>query len=372
MKYVALNAIDNDILLRGDMCITNLKELYAALVDKDTLEIELRKDFIETNFTYMALCNFVESASAIAPDVRVWAADTYYDSTSDTVSQLKTMREPFELIYALQAAPTKIMSTIGMLCDNYMQAQDDANAANNKIANMTIQVDTLQKELALCKSDKDKVTEQLNATQAKLSSLVSRVNFKYEKTLNVDEMFLLRENNFNHILYIKEISRVHYVDTMIYYLEEILKTLYSVPSRLVVIEPFYSFKRASMYPGLKPHWNLTYQDVYSGDIFMAGFQPKLMKDILQDPNHIQYLIILDRGGYMEEHVQSTNVTTIYTVSDMKDAPKDVPPTHIISYSEDTLYIPYIEDFNDKSLEMRVQMYSSMQVIKECVKFLEES
>lgn len=371
MKYVALNVIDNDILLHGDTCITTLKELYMALVDEETTEIELRKDFIESNFTYMALCNFIESASAIAPNIAVYANDAYYSNSNDSIQQLREMREPFEYIYAIESAPSKFISTIHMLCESYLQAQDDANVANNKLANMHVQNDALQKELQLCRIDKTKVEDQLNETQAKLSALVSRVNFKYEKTLVPDDMFLLRENNFNHILYIKEISRVHYVDTMIHYLEEILKTLYNVPSRLVVIEPYYAYKRAEMYPGLKPHWSLTYQDVYSEDIFMAGFQSKLMKDILQDPNHIQYLIILDRAGYMTEHVQASNVTTIYTVSDLKDISDDVPKSHIISYSESTMYIPYIEDFDGKSLEMRVQMYSSMSVIKECIKFLEE-
>ena len=52
MKYVALDKVDNDILIRGDLCITNLKELYTALIDKDTEEVELRKSFTDKFFTY--------------------------------------------------------------------------------------------------------------------------------------------------------------------------------------------------------------------------------------------------------------------------------------------------------------------------------
>lgn len=372
MKYVALNKVDNDIIIHGDGCITTLQELYEALIDKDTLEIELRKDFIESNFTYSALSDFVEQASAIAPNVRIWADGVLYDTSADAVSELASFSNADEFVYAIEYAPTKFISTIHMLCKSFIEAHDEAAVANNKIATMLVQIDDLQRKLAEAGTDHKALQEVCNETTARLHALVSRVNFKYEKTIKEDELFLLRENQYNHVLYIKEVTRVHYVDTLLYYVEEILKTLYSVPVRSVVIEPYYSYGCESRYPMHRPHWDLCYKDVYSGDILMAGFQPKLMSDILRDSNHVHYLVILDRGGYRVPHVQGGNVSVVYTVSDMKDAPDKVSPDNVISYSEDTLNIPYVEGFEELSPEEKIKIYSSMDVTKKLINILEEA
>ena len=184
-------------------------------------------------------------------------------------------------------------------------------------------------------------------------------------------MLIANSNNYNHILYIKELSRVHYTDTLVYYLQEILKTLYGVPVRTVVIEPYYSYGREAMYPDLAPHWKLKYEDVYGGNIFMAGYQPKLMKDILQNANHVNYLIVLDRAGYRYPHIDCPNTTVVYTASDLTDVPPEIDIDKVISYSDRSMYIPYIEDFDKLSPEDKIQKYSSMDVTKELINYLEE-
>lgn len=371
MKYVALTKIDNDVLIHGDSCCTTLQELYEALVDKNTTEIEIRKDFADTYFTYSALCDFVEHSASIVPHVRIVVEDTVYDSSMEAVRELQSLKQPDEFIYAMEKNPTRVLSTVNTLCDSYIQSHDEVAVANNKIANMLVQIEELNKEIAYRKSDYDKLMEVKNDTFAKLHALVSRINFRYEKTVNPDSMFVATSNNYNHVLYIKEITRVHYTDTLVYYLQEILKTLYGAPVRTVVIEPYYAYDRLKLYPTLSPHWDLTYQDVYAGDIFMAGYQPKVMQDILQDPNHVNYLIVLDRGGYQVPHINCGNTSVVYTASDLKDIPTEVSKSDVISYSEDTMFIPYIEDFDKLSPEDKIQKYSSMSVTKELIKILEE-
>ncbi|MCM1215017.1 MAG: hypothetical protein NC548_10910 [Lachnospiraceae bacterium] len=352
------------------MCITDLRGLYEALVDKDTSEIELRKDFIETNFTYSALCDFVEQSAAIAPNVRIWASGVLYDNTLTAVQEIASFKTPAEFVYAIEHSPSKIMNTLRLLCKNYIEAHDEAAAANNKIATMLVQIDDLHRQLKEAHSDYESLQTVTNDTNAKLNALVSRVNFKYDKAVKPDEMFLLHENKYNRVLYIKEITRVHYVDTLIYYIEQILKTMYSVPVRSVVIEPYYSYGCEKRYPMYTPHWSLTYKDVYSEDIIMAGFQPKLMRDILQDSNHVHYLIILDRGGYRVPHVTGGNVNTVFTVSDLSDAPDRYNPKQLISYSDATLNIPFVEGFNELSPEEKIKIYSSMDVTKTLINILE--
>jgi hypothetical protein len=280
-------------------------------------------------------------------------------------------KHPDEFVYAIEKNPSRVISTIQMLGKSFMTAHDEASIANNKLATMLVQIEELTKRLQYANKDYNSLAEKNNETEAKLHALVSRVNYRYEKSVNPDEMFLAKHNSYNHVLYLKEVSRVHYTDTLIYYLREVLKTLYGVPVRLVVIEPYYAYGRESMYPKCKPHWKLDYQDVYSGDIMMAGYQPKLMKDILQDPNHVNYLIVLDRGGYRVPHIDCQNTTVVYMTSDVKDLPDDVQKDHVISYEDDTMYIPYVENFDSLSPEDKIQKYSSMSVTKALIRFLEE-
>ncbi len=371
MKYIALSQVDNNIIIHGDECVTDLGGLYRALIQRDTTEIEIRKEFADKFFTYSALCDFVEYSSAVAPNVMVSVQETVYDNMMAAVRELKYYTDEDSLIYALETKPVFILQTIQSLIREYLDAHDEQNVANNKIATLLVQIDTLQRELSKAKDYQAKLQDINHDLDAKLTSLVNRTNYRYEKTVKIDELFVAKHNSYNHILYIKEITRVHYTDTLIYYLQEIMRTLYGCPVRSIVIEPFYSYDRISLYPGYKPHWALTYQDVYSGDIFMAGYQPKLMNDLLQNANRVNFLIVLDRGGCIAPHIVGSNVSVIYTASDIKDAYADIPLDQIISYSEDTLNIPYIEDFDELSPEDKIMKYSSMPVIKKLVNILEE-
>lgn len=371
MKYVAIDKVDNDILLRGDECATNQSELYKALVDKMTTEIEIRKSFADKFFTYSSLCDFVEHAAAIAPHITVTVQDVVYDNLSQAVKAIMTLRSTDDFIYAMESNPNFVLGTIHSLCRFYNDVHDEQSVANNKIASLAVQVDDVNRAMAKLKARNEVLQKDNHELTAKLTSMVNRANFRYEKTINPDELMVAKSNNYNRILYIKEITRVHYVDTLVYYLQEIMRTLYGVPVRSVAIEPYYAYTRAEMYNNYVPHWQLRYSDVYSGNIFMAGYQPKVMTDVLQNANRVNFLIVLDRGGYMVPHIDCRNVSYIYTASDLKDVPEKIKKEDVISYSEATLNIPYIEDFDELSPEQRIQKYSTMAVCKRLINALEE-
>ncbi len=370
MKYIAIPKVDNNIIIHGDECVTNLRELYIALAQTDTTEIEIRKDFADKFFTYTALCDFVENSATIAPNVNISVQDTVNDNMTFAVDGISIYKDVESLIYALETKPEFILQTIHSLCKYYRDTHDEQNIANSKIATLSVQVTELERELAASEAKQKSLQDQCNDVFAKLHALVSRTNFRYEKTINPDKLFLSGPNNYNHILYIKEISRVHYTDTLIYYVQEIMRTMYGVPMRSIVIEPYYAYDRAALYDGYKPHWKLNFNDVYSGNIFMAGYQPKLMDDILQNANRVNYMIVLDRGGYSVPHITGNNVSVVYTVSDINDI-ESVPYDNVLSYSEATLNIPYIPDFENLSPESRIQKYSTMAVTKRFINLLEE-
>lgn len=372
MKYIAKNKIDNNVLIRGDSCITTLQELYVALSDPECTEIEITKEFIAENFTYPALCEFVENSSTIAPNIQITVDDSTVGDISALVKELQTIRDPEEFIYALTCNPTKIMQTLHELYRYYLSVHEDVVQASNKQAVMVTQMDELKAQLKQKDNMYADLLKVLNESNSRLQTLVNRVNFSYEKTIEPDKLFVVDSNKFDHVLYLKEITRVHYTDTLVYYLQEILKTLYSMPTRVVVIEPYYAYSRYSLYKdkGFAPHWDLSYRDVYSGNIFMAGCQPNTLRDIMQNSNHLRFIIVLDRAGYITPHVTGNNVTVVYTASDKADIPEGVDADKVITYEADTLNIPYVPDFNSLSLEKKIQKYSSMPIIQKMINILE--
>lgn len=371
LRYVATTKIDNKIVLKGDICITTLQELYQSLIDPDCTEVEITEEFADANFTYAALCDFVQNAKKVASDKRVTVNGAYYSELPSAVKNLRSSRNISEIIFMLEKEPSKFVSCIHELCNYYLKSQNEALKASNQISTMMMRIRDLEDEMASKNAELDAVHELHNETLAALKTLVSRVNFRYDKTVNPDAMFVAKSNGYNRVLYLKEISRVHYTDTLIYYMQEILKTLYSVPVRFVVIEPYYAYSRSVMYPTCRPHWRLTCHDVYDGNIFMAGYAPKVMGDVLQNASHMQYLIVLDRGGYAVPHIEGNNVLYVYTASDLSDVPSDVPYDRVLSYSEETMYIPHVVGFDELSLEEKIKHYSSFDVTKKLIDLLEE-
>lgn len=370
MKYVAMLQVDNNLLVNGVQCVTSLKELYTSIWLEECTQLTITKPFADTFFTYQGLISFVKSFSTLFPTKDIVVEGTSYKDLETSVKRLRTYETPQQFIYALNKDKDKVMQTIHELCKHYLSANEEVAIASNKIATLYIQLTSLQNML----EEKDRQIEQLenrsNDLEAKLHSVISRINYQYNKTVDQSSLFNISENQYIKVLYIKEISRVHYMDTLLYYLSEVVKTLYSEPLRRVVIGPYYSYKAAEQYKGYKPHWQLTYQDVFSSDIYMAGMQPHLLSDISQNGTHVHFLVILDRSGCNAPFLTGNNVTTIFTASDLKDA-EGIPEDRIISYSAKTLNIPHIEDFETISIEERIQKYSTMPVMHKLLELLED-
>ena len=373
MRYVTTLKEDSSIIFNGDRCITNIQELYTSLLDKETTEIVLTVDFVEKYFTLNGLQNFIENAQIINADCRIVIDEVFSMFNADLVQQLSELRTREDFINALCFREKDILDTVSMLCDYYRSSQKDSIAASNKIATLHLMLSRAEKSL----EDKDKDYKNLldvrNEYEMKLKTLVDRINYNYDKDVNSNSLTQVTGHRYEKVLYIKEITRINYTDTLIYYLQESLKVMYNVPCRLLVIEPFYAYKNCKLYDRCKPSYDLTKQDVYSNDIVMAGFQPNLVTDIIHNPSHMHYLIILDRGGYAVPHIYGKNIDLIYTVSDLKDLEKleiTADNDHIISYSEDTLNIPYIDNFDEISIEEKMRLYTSMDITQKLISLLE--
>lgn len=371
MTYEALLTYDNDVVIKGSRCIVNPTELYQALPLRDTSAIHIHRDFADAFFTPSGLSDFVANAQSVNPFCTVTVDAEVHDFKIDAVNALASYTSTEDVMYQLQAHPHEMMETLHMLCASYMDTYSETLVANNKVSSLQLQNSELLKQLEDMRADYQYLLQDKSMVEAKLNMLVGRINYSYEKDIDPTQFIQIEGRpQYDKILYIKERVRVRYVDTLIYYLKEILRTLYSVPAREVVIAPYYAYGGLQMYPHLQPSFDLSYSKLYKDDIYMPGFQPHVMADILKNPANQTYLIILDRGGFEVPHVIGNGVEYIYTMSDPRDNYDNIDPHRIISYFHETMHIPYIENFDSLSIEDKMIRYSSMQIMKALIELLE--
>lgn len=371
MKLVACASFDSSVLLDGAKCVTSMSELYKLIADLESTELVIRKDFATKYFTPMGLVEFITNAQKLNTRLCVESETIQMSSFLGQVKKLASIKDTAEFIYALEKSPQEIFGIIEGLCRSYVSAYSETLEANNKVSTQHLQIANLQRQL----EEKDKVYQDLiqrnHETEERLHILLSRINYQYGHNINMETILNADGNRYDKVLYIKEITRVHYVDTFIYYLQEIMRTLYGVPCRLCVMEPFYTYDRDTLYPRLKPSWDMTAEDVYLSDIFMAGYQPTLVEDILKNSSNVRYLIILDRLGDFDIHVTGDNVENLWTVSDLNDMGNVSYLDRIISYSVDTLNIPHIQGFEAKTNAEKMSLYSSIPSMQAVINLLEQ-
>jgi hypothetical protein len=354
--------------------------LYKILVLPDTREIRITTGFSDKYFTPSGLADFMESVNTLRSDVKLITQTDLPDFRLQRIKNLRNVRTSDELTYILQAKPQEFISLIEHLCDSYTSAYSETLLANNKVSSLQLTISKLQAELERMRKDLQNSLNREQETASKLHLMVSRVNSSYNKHVDQTALLDIKAHSYAKILYIKEITRVRYIDTLVFYLQEILRITYGVPARVTVIEPFYAYERSGLYPSMKPHRNLSYADVHRADIFMAGFQSNLMQDILRNSANNEYLIVIDRGGFGRVHINAPKTEYIWTAADLRDiAATSFSPVNstvpnnenIISYSSETLHIPHIANFNGLSFEKKLTAYSSLPIVQKILGLTEK-
>lgn len=370
MNIYAMLEPDKSLLLKGETVVTSMRELYTSILDPDLRLLEIRPDFFDKFFTAKSLEAFIKEVKRINKMVVINCV-AGVPTVKDRVLDLASVTDIDELTYLIQSKPKEMMDTIHMLVDSYTSTSNDAAASGNKLSALHLQVTELQDEITQLKNELSITREERDTNYNKLKVIVDRLSKQHGVNIDTDIFSDIDLFKYDKVLYIKEITRVHYVDTFIYYLREILKTLYNSPVRLVVIEPFNTNNRAQLYPDCKPVTDLTYDDVMHSDIFMAGYEKELMHNILYNAINVNYLIVLDRSGYSKPYLTGDKVEVLYTASDWHDsASMGLPNERTISYEGTPLVIPHVPDFRKLSLERAVQIYSSMPIMHSVIELME--
>lgn len=372
MIYLASLTEEIEDKLEGYYFIHTKEELDKFVINnKVSNRVVIKADFARKFFTPSGLVKYVEDAKRVNVNL-VIDIDTRVDTLTSTrfIRKLLKARNTDEFMYLMVKYPKEFIDTVHQCCGDMSALNNEVLASANSVSRLQSIIDTLNKELENKKYELELECMNKLRVQSKLDSLVKRINYQYDIKVDQKRLFHVDGNRFDKVLYFKEITRVQYTDTFIYYLKEICRVLYNMPTRVVCIEGYYADGKIPLYPDLVPHHKLREQDVISGDILMLGMQPKIMTDILKNPSNISILIILDRGGYTSPHISGDNVEYFYLASDVKDVSGNVPLARIISYGKETLYIPYIEHFEDLDKSERMAKYSSLDIMKKIISLIE--
>lgn len=372
MMYLASLAEATKDKVDGYKFIHTKTELDEIVVDNmSSNRVVIRGDFAHEYFTPTGLMSYIENVRKMNPNIII-ELDNMDDvlTRNKFVDMIADCRNVDEIIMLLGAHPKEFMDTIEFLTGRFKTDYTKMLEYSNQVSRLQQVIEGLKAEMEEQKYALDLESGNKLQYQSKFHALISRINYQYGVGVDKNKLFEVDQNSYDKILYIKEITRVQYVDTLVYYLKEILKTLYAMPTRILVVESYYASGKIPLYPDIVPHHNLIERDVIKGDILMLGMQPNIMQDVLKNSSNISILIILDRGGYAVPHVSGPNVEVLYTVSDVKDLPEGVPLGRAISYEETTQFIKYIKDFDSMDMSARISAYSSMTIVKNIVALLE--
>lgn len=374
MRYICTKEFNSEHTLNGYTCITEIEELHRAIVDRNATEITFEDSFVDTFYTPSSFEELVNEISKINPSLQLKFETPERIIMPAQVKRLTKIDTADELFLMLNNQPEKVLDIIKFLGRKYLEVNEETLIANSKLASMQLKVSSLTKQVRENEDQIDRLVKTELNSSTRLEVLVNRINNKYNGNINPDEMFDVEGNSFDKVLYLKEITRLRFTDTLIYYLQEILRSLYSMKCRLVVMEPFNAHDKYVEYPNLVPTWSCSKLDIVSSDIFMAGIQSLTMSDILKNASNIKYLIILDRTGDTKVHVTGSNVEPLYMLSSYEDKKlyQQIPEDRIISYNADSLNIPYIPEFDEMPSEKKMGVYSSLPIMKTLIEMLERT
>lgn len=372
MIYLASLTEEMSDKVQGYYPIKTKEELDVIVCNnKQNNTVIIRRDFANMYFTPSGLQSYIDNVKLFNRNIDIKLDEKSLVMTMPRmIGKLAEITDAEEYSDLLCTYPKEYLDAMKFLLRDESMHQRELLNASGDVSRLQAIIDEYVKEKKDLEHKLDVEQENKFYVQTKLSTLINRINYQYNADVDEKSMFVVNGHKYDKVLYFKEITRVQYMDSFIYYLKEILKVLYGMPARALVIESYYASGKERLYPGYVPHHKLTEEDVLSNDILMLGMQPKLMHDILQNPSNISILIVMDRAGFISPHIKGKNIEYFYTASDRADIPDNIPNSRIISYNDDTLFIPLVKGFNELDDGQRISKYSSFDIIKNVVSLVE--
>lgn len=401
-NYIKSNPIFDTLF----KCRTDKDSLFLGAVEKDTTAVVLTDEFIEEELSDTELLDLVKLIQATAPEVKIIICAKYKKFDITGVSILKVdWRYPEELLALADKVHLlrgSVATTLDRKLINKFTKQANSSEDNflkyvsfntkeacyvvkqllqyyqnkySSLLNFSKEIESanlvnfnLKKENNILKEElqiKNELLNTVNNTNQELVNLMNKNNIYYKQPTDAKELLNI---NFRKILYIKEVTNVRFMSSLVYYLNEILNTKMNNSCRVLVIENSGRDNIIDIkYPTYVPHSQANIYSVAKGNIVMSGYQSDILDVILTNKYKFDNLIILDRTGRDNLFISNPHIRTLYTFSDLHDNHLEIPEEDIISYSTETMHIPYNKDFNELSNQEKIIYYSSLDIVKNICK-----
>lgn len=369
MIYLASLDDEQEEIIDGKLVLTTLGDVYRIIHREDTEKLIFKQSFIDKFFSDTGFKSFTIECKKLNNYLKVEYPARYTFEDDKDIEELKSIKNYEDLLDYTIYHKQDAIKTIQKIYSLYEKNNSETLLANSKLASLYLELSECKEKLKQSEQRELSTNNILNKTTRKLNSLIAKINGSHGIDAPI-ESIKITNNRYRKVLYIKELTRVIYTDTLIKYLMEILKTLQGIPTRLLVIEAQDAIGKGRLYPDCKHFVDLSLDDVFNQNIFMSGFQNHIAESILKNPSSVEYLIVLDRSGSEDPFIYGHNVEQLTTVSDLKDLQNTNDLSRVISYSKDTLYIPHIDNFNELNAEVRIREYSSLSIMRSLIDLLE--
>jgi len=301
----------------GEYLIHTIDEILDIALNTSASNIlKFDRDAVAQNFTTTSFNTLIGNIKAINPNLGIETDYKLEVVADDVIRRLNCARDVRDVMFALSAHPKEGLETIKTLTGKILNYSKEAQEISAKLAEVGHTVANLENENDSLQNDLTKVRKSRDYYAALTEIMRNRFEGKFLKPLEESSLNYCNINSFDSIVVFKEISPVKDFDNMLKALLGIAEKVYDMPSRLLVIAPYGNSMLRYRYPALKWFLDLTTEDVLVGNILCAGFQHKIITDILRNGSKISTLYVYDATGSDIQHIIGNNVQTYYICDDI--------------------------------------------------------
>lgn len=347
-----------------------MDDLFEVLLDTtDGHTIIMGEDAVGYYFTPESYLSFVKNAKRINPIVTIKSTSEITSTEDFICKKLAYAQKPDDIFRIIGGHPREAYTTLKGLAERVQQSVNESLVMSNRISEMQHKVAGLEGEKGNLEAQLTEAQRAKNYYHRMFEMLCNRMQHKFMKPLHEDSLNFCNSNSYDRVIYIKEISHLTRVYSMIEALQQIILMLYQTPCRLCVIEPYGASLRSYQYPKLKLDTDLTTKDILSSDILMVGYHPRIMEGIMHNAGGSSFIIVYDRDGSNIEHIHGSNVTTYYVTNDPEEIDLfGLPRKRTITLpGHDALHIDTIHEYAEKTPSERLTAYSGMKIISDIIR-----
>lgn len=327
------------------------------------------KDAVNYYFTPESYLEYVRNAKKINPIITIKSEVDYSSNEDFIVRKIALSQKPSDIFDIIGAHPKEAFTTLKGLSEKIQAATNESLIISNRISEMHFELQNQQRTNKELKSQLSEAHKTKDYYHRMFEMLRHRIQHKFLKPMHEDSLNFCTYNEYDKVIYIKEISHVQRVYSLLEALQEIIFMLYQTPCRLCVIEPYGASLRRYQYPNLKLDTELTTKDIISSDILMIGYHPHVMEGIMHNASGSSFIIIYDRDGSNIEHIQGSNVSTFYVSSSEEEIDAfSLPRRRVISYEgTGAMYIENVQNYNSMTMSEKLSAYSGMGIVSDIIR-----